>query len=92
MTKKYYTEIVISHLTSDRKEGSEEMIDTKALKGIIVSKGKTQQEVAVHLGMNPKTFYLKMKRGVFGSDEIEGMIDLLEIENPSRIFFAKKVT
>lgn len=68
------------------------MIDTKALKGIIVAKGKTQQDVARHLGMNPKTFYLKMKKGVFGSDEMEGMIDLLEIENPSSIFFAQKVT
>lgn len=65
------------------------MIDTRALKGVIVSRGKTQQDVAKHLGMSPKTFYLKMKKGVFGSDEMEGMISLLEIENPSEIFFAK---
>jgi hypothetical protein len=68
------------------------MIDTNALKGIIVSKGKSQQEVAIYLGMAPKTFYGKMKKGVFGSDEMEGMIELLEIENPSEIFFADKVT
>lgn len=68
------------------------MIDTSALKGIIVSNEMTQQDVAVHLGMAPKTFYAKMKKGVFGSDEIEDMIDLLKIDNPAEIFFAKERT
>lgn len=68
------------------------MIDTKALKGIIVSRGKTQKDVAEHLNMAPKTFYAKMKKGVFGSDEMEGMIELLSIENPIDIFFASEVT
>lgn len=68
------------------------MIDTNALKGVIVSNGLTQQEVAEHLGMTPKTFYAKMKKGVFGSDEMEGMIKLLAIDNPCEIFFAEKVT
>lgn len=68
------------------------MIDTKALKGLIVSRDMTQKDVAQHLKMHPKTFYAKMKRGVFGSDEMEGMIELLSIENPSDIFFASEVT
>ena len=68
------------------------MVDTNALKGIIISKGMTQQDVAKKLGMTPKTFYIKMKKGVFGSDEMESMIDILSIENPCAIFFAKKVT
>lgn len=68
------------------------MIDTNALKGVIIANGLTQQEVAKHLKMTPKTFYNKMKKGVFGSDEMEGMIELLSIEEPTRIFFAKKVT
>lgn len=68
------------------------MIDTNALKGAITAKGLFQQDVASHLGIAPKTFYAKMKKGVFGSDEMEAMIDLLSIENPSAIFFAKKGT
>lgn len=68
------------------------MIDTNALRGAIAAKGMTQQDVAVHIGMSPKTFYSKMKKGVFGSDEMESMIDLLSIENPSAIFFKQKVT
>lgn len=68
------------------------MILTNELKGIIVARGKTQQEVAERLGVTPKTFTLKMQKGVFRSDEIEVMIDFLQIDNPMEIFFAKKVT
>lgn len=68
------------------------MIDTNALKGIIVSRGKTQEQVARQLEVTPKTFYAKMKKGVFGSDEIEVMIEYLEIKDPVAIFFAQKVT
>ena len=32
------------------------------------------------------------EKGVFGSDEIECMIDELDIKDPAKIFFAKKVT
>lgn len=68
------------------------MIDTNALRGIIVARGTTQQDVARSIGMAPKTFYTKMKKGVFGSDEMEKMIEVLSIDNPGAIFFAKEVT
>ena len=68
------------------------MIDTDELRGIIAKRKLSQQKVADMLGITPKTFYLKMKKGVFGSNEIEAMIDLLAIENPTPIFFAKKST
>jgi len=68
------------------------LIDTNKLKGVIVMNGKTQEDVAKHLKMTPKTFYLRMKKGVFGSDEIEKMIDYLKIDDPVSIFFAKEVT
>lgn len=50
----------------------------------------TQESVAKSIGITPKTFYLKMQRGVFGSDEIQAMIDILEIDDPMSIFFAKE--
>ena len=68
------------------------MIDTKALHGAIVTKGLTQQEMAELIGISPKTFYKKMKKGVFGSDEMDIMIEVLSLENPAAIFFAKEVT
>jgi predicted transcriptional regulator len=66
------------------------MINTDKLKGIIVESGYSQQDVANQIGITPKTFYEKMKKGVFGSDEMQMMIDILHIEDPAAIFFAKK--
>jgi transcriptional regulator with XRE-family HTH domain len=66
------------------------VIRTNELRGIITAKGTTQERVAKQLGITPKTFYLKMQKGVFGSDEIEKMIDILDIDNPVDIFFAKE--
>lgn len=68
------------------------MIRTDELKGIIAKNGLSQVKVAEMIGVTPKTFYEKMKIGVFGSDEIQIMIDKLNIKNPAEIFFAKKVT
>jgi predicted transcriptional regulator len=68
------------------------VIDTNALRGKIIERGLTQAKMAEIIGITPKTFYEKMKRGVFGSDEIETMIQTLRIEKPMEIFFAKKVS
>ena len=64
------------------------MIRTDKLKGIIVENGYSQNDVAREIGIAPKTFYEKMKKGVFGSDEIQKMIEMLHIEDPVSIFFA----
>ena len=66
------------------------MIDTDKLRGVIVERRKTQQDVAKYIGITPKTFYEKMSKGVFGSDEIESMIDYLDSQAPLSIFFVKK--
>ena len=68
------------------------MIDTNRLKGVIVENGYSQSDIAQKLGVTPKTFYGKMKKGVFDSDEIEKMVSLLKIENPMEIFFKQNVT
>lgn len=65
------------------------MVNTAELRGIIAKNGKTQTDMAKILNITPKTFYVRMKKGVFGSDEIQTMIDVLHIENPMEIFFAK---
>lgn len=66
------------------------MIRTDELRGIIAKNGLSQAKVAKMLGITPKTFYEKMKTGVFGSDEIEVMIRELHITNPMNIFFTEK--
>lgn len=64
------------------------MIKTNELRGIIAKNGLFQTDVAKMIGVTPKTFYEKMKNGVFGSDEIQIMIDELHIDDPMPIFFA----
>ena len=68
------------------------MIDVNKLRGRMAEKCCTGQDMAKVIGKTPKTFYAKMKAGVFDSDEIEAMVKYLEIKNPIEIFFADKVT
>lgn len=68
------------------------MIDTQKLKGIIAEKGTSQRQVAIAIGMSEKTFYEKMKIGVFGSDEIDKIIEILDIKDPVPIFFKQCLT
>ena len=66
------------------------MIRTDELRGIIAKNGLSQTDVAKMIGIAPKTFYEKMKNGVFGSDEIQIMINGLHIKDPVSIFFAQE--
>lgn len=66
------------------------MIRVDKLRGIISERGMTQSDVAKSIGISPKTFYLKMKKGVFGSDEVDAIIALLDIKNPYDIFYVRK--
>lgn len=68
------------------------MVKTDELRGIFAKNNKSQADIAKLIGITPKTFYMRMQKGVFGSDEIQIMIDELHIENPMDIFFAKAVT
>lgn len=68
------------------------MIDVNKLRGKMAERGRSGQAMAKVIGKTPKTFYAKMKAGVFDSDEIEAIVRDLEIDNPMEIFFADKVT
>lgn len=68
------------------------MILTDDLLGLMAKNHVSQKEMAKKIGITPKTFGIKLKNGVFGSDEIEIMIKVLKIKNPIAIFFANKVT
>lgn len=66
------------------------MVATDKPRGIIAERGMSQRQVAKLLGLNEKTFYSKMQKGVFGTDEVEQMVELLSIPNPADIFLARK--
>lgn len=65
-------------------------MNTAKLKGAIAERGLSQREVARAIGMTEKTFYSKMKKGVFGTDEAIAMVELLHLENPADIFLRPK--
>ncbi|CEQ14817.1 helix-turn-helix domain-containing protein [Paraclostridium sordellii] len=63
------------------------MVQINEIKGRMKAEGYTQAELAKKLGISAKTLSTRLKKGVFGSDEIEKMITILKIENPIEIFF-----
>ncbi len=66
------------------------MVQTGKIKGLMAEHGYSGKDMAAKLGMAPETFYKKMRRGVFGTDEASLMIDILAIEDPADIFFPRK--
>ncbi len=68
------------------------MVNTNELKAAIVMNGYSQAEVAHKLNITPRSFYSKMKKHVFNSDEIEQLVVMLNIENPVPIFFDSLVS
>jgi len=67
------------------------VIDTAKLRGLIVERGLSQRQVAESIGISSRTFYSKMKNGIFSSAEIDAMISVLAIQDPVSIFFANAV-
>ncbi len=55
-------------------------MNANALRGAIAEKGYSQRQIAQRLGMTEKTFYIKMKKGVFGTDDVRKMMDILDID------------
>jgi len=68
------------------------MILVNELRGRMAVKNYTQRKLAKALKISEKTLSLKLKNGVFGSDEIDELINILDIKNPCTIFFAQIVT
>lgn len=68
------------------------MVNVQKLRGKMAEKGRSGIDMARVIKKTPKTFYEKMKKGVFDSDEITAIVEDLDIENPLEIFFAEEVT
>lgn len=65
------------------------MVDVNRLKGEIKANGLTQGELAIKLGISEQTLSKKLKKGIFDSNEMKAMIDILNIKDPVKIFFAQ---
>ena len=68
------------------------MVDKRLLDGEIAKAGISRAELARRIGITPKTFYDKEKKGVFGSDEILKIVSVIQIKEPVPIFFPEFVT
>lgn len=68
------------------------MVNVNKLRGLMAEQGRSGKDMANVIKKTPKTFYKKMKQGVFDSDEIMAMVDYLAINNPTEIFFTEEVT
>ena len=68
------------------------MINVNLIRAKIVEKGMTQEQVAKEMGISAKTFSIKMSTGKFGLHEADKMIEILNIEEPTKYFFADKVS
>lgn len=66
------------------------MININKLLGIFAENRKTKKEVAEILGIAPKTLNDKLNKGIFGSDEIQTMIDAFNIDDPMSVFFVQE--
>lgn len=64
------------------------ILNTSKLRGIIAERGLSQAKVAVAMGLTPRGFCNKLKKGRFTCDELERMVDLLAIKDPWGTLFA----
>lgn len=69
------------------------MLDVQKLKGKIVEKGKSVESVSAELGINPATFYRKLKNNSFEINEADKLVDILSLTNDEAIaiFFSNAV-
>lgn len=68
------------------------MLNVPEFKAAMVRKGFTQKMIAEKLGVSEKTLCERIKAKRFGTEEIEILIPLLDIQDPMAIFFDGVVT
>lgn len=68
------------------------MVNVSKIKGLMAEKSLSGVDLAKALKITPKTFYEKMKKGRFNSNEMETMTVVLDIRDPASIFFADVVS
>lgn len=66
------------------------MTDINLLKAEIVRNGYNLSTLAEEVGMTVSTLSRRIKKDNFNSNEVTKIIEVLNIDNPTEIFFAKK--
>ncbi len=69
------------------------MFDEKRFRAAVVMSGLKMRDVAAELGIDSATLYRKMNgKSDFYRNEIQNLCELLDIKDPTLIFFAPNVT
>ena len=68
------------------------MVDVNLLKSEYVKKGFTQRTFCEKIDMAESTFSRRLRKGNFKTDEAARIIDVLDLESPELVFFAKQLT
>lgn len=68
------------------------MFDVRELRAELARAGYTQKQLAKEIGTTEQTLVRKMRTGKFTTDEVNAITDILRIDDPRPIFFAKQVT
>lgn len=67
------------------------MVDCIKIKALMVEHNLTGKEVAKRMGLSDKTLYRKLNSGIFNTVEMNKLVEILDIDDPVKIFFASKV-
>ena len=65
------------------------MTNAKLLKIEMVKKGFNQRTLCNEINMSQATFTRRLRKGIFKSDEVAKIIEVLDLKNPMEIFFSK---
>ena len=66
------------------------MVDVNKLRGIIRERNLTIADAAKIANISPMTMHRKLKSGIFGTDEIDKLVDGLGIKKPTEVFFVRR--
>ena len=66
------------------------MVQIEKLKWEIGIRGLSHEQVAWHLGISEQCFGNKLRTGRFGTQDIQLLTELLDLECPEDIFFAQR--
>lgn len=67
------------------------MVDCMKIKALMVEHKLSGKDVAKRMGLSDKTLYRKLNSGIFNTTEMNKLVEILNIEDPAKIFFASKV-
>ena len=68
------------------------MFDRRAFDAELAKIGMTQKELSIKTGIPSATLSRKIRKGKFGTDDVEKIVKATNMQNPADIFLANLVS